>query len=394
MNNKKKRIGMVFLVIAMFVLGIGVGVQGKTQGDDSPESIPMIKLQEAQPKEEIKLTKAEISSINKVCQLIDKQEECIKEKNIEGYMETISTDENQYYWEKKHWFDDIKGEDIKNYHLDYKWIKKISDDTFSVFMNQKYYYNEKNYDLEYENIYRIIDGKAYDYDLKFYDYETEHFKVKTIQDNDHVNWILKELEKAYSIFNERTGEDLKEKVILKIYNDPELLRQSVKLSFGWNFGGWYEYPESIKFINNDKKSDGYKYGIVHEMIHMLTMEQSGNNMPYWMAEGLAMYYAKAGEGRDLKKWNVTLSDLELMDLESDEFDNISGFYMNSEYYIRKFIEVYGEEKLNEVIYGLSEYGIETRTAGETYLECNEKFKETVKKILDIDFNTLCDILQE
>jgi len=332
-------------------------------------------------------TGKDLESINKINNLIKGQENYIKEENKEKYMETISKENTEYYWEKIHWFDDIISADIAEYSIEVLKVDKINDFKFRAHLLQKYHCNEKDYSLKYSNIYTIEDDKILDYDLDFKTIETEHFIVKYLGELELKDWICEEAEKGYSIATENYGEAPKDKTIIKLYDDRELLRQSVKLSFGWQFGGWYEYPESIKFLKLERETKHFSRGIAHELIHKITIGESANNMPYWVAEGLAEYFSKEDSIKDSYQPTFKLIELDKIDLENYE-GNVYEYYKSSRYYIDKIINKYGIDKVKEILKGLSEYGLQEKTNGEIYLENNKRFYEVLQKVLDKSFEEI------
>lgn len=334
----------------------------------------------------------ERSSVEKIRDLVQHQEHCVNEKLKEEYMETISTLESEYVWEKKHWFEDIIQGDITEYSLKIISIEEMESEEYLVKLEQSYVYNHKKYSIEYENIYSILDGRAYDCDLNFKEFETEHFIVKYTGASIKKSWLSKSFEEAYKIATDRIGLSLDDKMIMKLYDDSEVMRQSFKLTFAWEAAGWYEYPESIKFIKMHRNR-GFKYGIAHELIHRITIEKSGNNMPYWFSEGIAVYYSRFSDDNIIQQWNIPLSSLEEMDLEHLDQRFVHLFYNNSAYFVKKFIDLYGEDTLMELLDELKKYGLENRTAGEAYHQSNERFKDSIEKVLEINFHQLCKELE-
>ncbi|WBW98124.1 hypothetical protein [Oceanirhabdus sp. W0125-5] len=370
-----KKGGVYFLVLAISIILI------------SCTSNNNIIKEERRIKDTTSYKSEDIESINKIEDFIKEQEQYIIEKNKEKYMETLSKDEEEYYWEKIHWFDDIISSDIEGYSLEVLKVEKVDDLKFRAELLQKYHCNEKDYSLKYANIYRIKDNKILDYDLDFKTFETEHFIIKYLGKLQLKEWLCEQVEKGYNIATGNYGQTLKDKTIIKLYDDRELLRQSVKLSFGWQFGGWYEYPESIKFLKLKNFTDYFKRGIAHELIHKLTIEEAANNMPYWLAEGLAEHFSKEEGIGDRYQPSYELIELEKIDLENYE-GNIYDYYESSRFYVERMIEAYGIEKVKEILKELSEYGFQEKTNGEIYLENNKKFHEVIQKVLGTTFEEM------
>lgn len=206
-------------------------------------------------------------------------------------------------------------------------------------------------------------------------------------------------EKAYQNVFRRYGERVDHPITIKIYADREILRQSVKLSFAWQFAGWYEYPESIKTTEfGDEET--YQRILEHELIHKLTIKKANNHLPYWFTEGLAVYFADfpntPSQYRTKQHYLSTYGDqwmsieeLERADLEKMKKDEeISLYYDSAGMIVKYMIESYGLEKVKKIVAVLGDYAYQEGTGSEVDKEGIKRFHEVVPAVLGIDVEQL------
>jgi len=216
----------------------------------------------------------------------------INEGNINKYMSTINQSEVEYVAERKSWFRDAVANKINSLSIKLIKTETIGEDEILAQLLQTYKFNGKAYMLNYSLRFIKQNDRWLDSGLDFKTIETDHFVINYLQGlKENAILASQGAEEAYNNIADRIGLKPKDKTVVKLYDDKELLRQSVKLSFGWQFAGWYEFPESIKTMVYGTKDD-YRKVIEHELTHKITIGLSNNNMPYWLSEGLAMYYTE------------------------------------------------------------------------------------------------------
>lgn len=332
-------------------------------------------------------TKGERKLINEIIKI---KEIAVKEKDIKKYMKTINESDKEYYSEQRHWFEDIQASDIENYTLEVKGYTKIDNSTFLVALEQKYRFNNMNYDLEFKQVYKKTSDGIKDCDLNFKIKQTEHFIIKYFDDfEDKIDEFSKGAEKAYDIVLTNYGKVPNDKTVIKLYNDVELLRQSVKLSFAWNFSGWYEYPESIKYMENKGLSSEFFRGIAHEIIHKVTIKQTNNNMPYWFGEGLAEYFSLHENVRNRMRSNKSIKELQKINLERlKDFNEVRDYYVSSTCLVIFIVDKYGKNKLENIIDELGKYPLQEKVIGEIYKENQKTFADVLSKVLGITIEEL------
>ncbi|WP_202710048.1 hypothetical protein [Sporosalibacterium faouarense] len=341
-------------------------------------------------------------TINKVQELINKQLKLINENNMNAYIETLDKSENEYIAEKKAWFRDITNNKVDDFTIKVLETRKTQENNIVAKINQRYRYNGKEYDITYENKYIIDSKKILDSDLNFQSLKTEHFIIKYPESEKNIAKIVSQgSESGYFDIINRLGMEPENKTVIKIYNDLELLRQSVKLTFAWQFGGWYEYPESIKIgiSEFDKKLSDDQYNkkvervVSHELTHKITLTRARNNLPYWLAEGLATHYTDYYDWtpnnfrRFSSLWSI--DDLESRNLEIMTDNNDISKYYRSAGAITTYISYeFGKDKLLEIIEELGHYSYVEGTGVEVDSISIDRFHEVIEKVLGMSIEEL------
>lgn len=334
-----------------------------------------------------------------IIEVIETKREAIIEKNIKKYMSTIDSTNIEFYNEQKRLINNIVNNNIENYTLELIKMEPVDENTVIVTLNQKHKYNYKDFDFTYEEKYiKTLNGWK-DSDINTNIKETNNFIIKYMDNDANLDKIINEAEKGYKEIVERYGREPETKTILKVYSDRELLRQSIDPTIAWEFTGWYELKEALKLYSG--REDEYSYAglISHELTHRITMEDSNNNMPYWFAEGLAMYFANFHEngGDHLEKgwytkedFNLPIRDLELMELESLTDSYNIGRYYGVSGIIVKYIDMkYGRDKLYNIIHELGKYEYSENIENQDFDKQNQqKLREVIKNVLEIDLDSL------
>ncbi|MBB6216861.1 hypothetical protein HNQ80_002966 [Anaerosolibacter carboniphilus] len=332
---------------------------------------------------------------------INQQEKLVLQKDVEAYIGTLSWESPEYVAEKKSWMRDIKSSDIQDYQLKIEDMD-IRDNQAFVEVNQSYRLKDDLYEVRYP--LRLVKerGSWKDGDLKFENMKTKHFIIKYFSSSTKYAEKIRDVcEIAYENVQKRYGEGIEGTTVIKLYKDKEMLRQSVKLSFGWQFAGWYEYPESIKTTEFENAED-YREILEHELIHKLTIKKAENNLPYWFAEGLAMYFSNFQNEPEIysmkdyylntykNKW-MTIEKLEKLNLEiMEDEEEIQNYYDGAGMIVKFMIDTYGEERVKKIIEALGSYDYLEGTGAEVDTVSIQRFHEVIPKILEIDVTELDD----
>lgn len=328
-------------------------------------------------------------------ELIQRQLSAINENNMDKYLETLNASESEYIAERKSWFRDIQLNNIKDLKIVILSIESLEYEEAIVNVEQSYTFNEESYVTIFPMRYIKLDDKWVDSDIAFSVFNSEHFVVKYPHGlAENATLAVNGAEEAYESIVKKIGIEPKDRTVIKLYNEKETLRQSVKLSFAWQFAGWYEYPESIKSMVYDTQQD-YKEVIEHELTHKITIGLSNNNLPYWFAEGLAMYFTKFYDydinimNKNMLNNMWSISELEKQNLETMT-DNIeiSRYYNSSGLIVNFIVQEFGKEKLKELINELGEYQYLEGTGAEIDKTSIQRFHEVTLDILGMSIEEL------
>ncbi|KXG74744.1 hypothetical protein [Thermotalea metallivorans] len=345
-------------------------------------------------------SKEEEKAKREIIDLIKYQEKLVNEKKVDEYVSTLSWKSPEYVAEKKSWMRDIKNNDIQGYTLAVEKIEIVDQQVAYVDIIQNYHFQNKNYQMRYPLVVMKERGSWKDGDLKFNSIYTEHFEIKYFDSSKkYAKKIRTVCEEAYENVKERYGEAVEGITVIKLYKDKEMLRQSVKLSFGWQFAGWYEYPESIK-TTEFEDAQQYREILEHELIHKLTIKKSNNNLPYWFAEGLAMYFSNFENQPEIystKTYYVNsyrdhwmnIEQLEKLNLEAMEREEeISNYYDGSGMIVKFMIETYGLNAVKKIVEVLGQYDYQEGTGAEVDRISVKRFHQVVPKVLGISVDEL------
>lgn len=324
---------------------------------------------------------------------IGKQERYVNKKDMIKYMETISKEQPEYVAEKKSWMRDIQMNDISDYTLKIEDLEILDKDRVVVRLKQSYAYEGKKYAIHIPLLLVKENGQWKDHDLVFEEISTIHFQIKYVKGlRKYAQAVANICETAYRNVWHRYGEKIKDSTIIKLYEDEEILRQSVKLSFRWQFAGWYEYPESIKTTKFEEE-ESYRKVLEHELMHKLTIKASNNNMPYWFTEGLAVYFANfPNEPKEHRKKSYYLNQykdqaMDILKLEKANLEKmkdakeIANYYDSAGMIVKFMVQKYGLKKVKEIVEALGEFPYQEGTGIEVDQEAIKKFHQVLPKVL-------------
>lgn len=339
------------------------------------------RIENAKPeavKEEPEAFKRALQEVEKT---VDNKQKAVRQKNLNEYMRTVNSEDKEYYAEQRHWFQDILINDIKDYKLQILNVEKNDDDSYLVDLSQSYTFKERKSSLKYTAVFKKNGTVMVDCGLNFKQRETEHFIIKYMEKSeDLADCFSRAAEEGYDMALERYGKVPEDKTEIKIYDDMETLRQFVKLSFQWDMAGWYEYSESIKFIG--LKDEVKSQGLAHELIHKITINETNNNMPYWLAEGIATHYTEKEISVGSQKNRYNIEELQSLDLETlTDNTAVLNYYKSSQAMVEYIIRNYGEAALKDILKELSKYPFEDLTGREVNMKNTELFDKTAKKVL-------------
>lgn len=328
-----------------------------------------------------------------VVNLIKTKEKLVKSANLEDYIKTLDPEDKELQIEQSNWMTDIKQNPIDSYSLDLLKLEQIDANTYKAKLRQQYKRNGKSFRLDYYNKYKVIDGKAYDAGNYFEELKKGNVTIEyAAADKKIAEDVIDDMNKLYNENITRWGLTPKRPLVVKMFDDIEELRQSIKLSM-WQCAGWYEYGESVKMLVDKSTAtrDRIKTVVNHEMTHMFTVEKSGGNLAYWFSEGLASYYEvpqnqRSTENlyRDMDVDLLSIDELEALELEKlEDRQEISNYYGNSHLITAFLIEKYGEDKISKLLEALNNFPPLSGATSENDEYYREYLHQAVPEVLGI-----------
>ncbi len=294
-----------------------------------------------------------------IAQLIETKEQSVKNGDLELLLSTIDPNDQELQTEQTNWLKDIKDNPVGNYSLKLLKLEETGAGIYKAKLKQEYTRGDKSYSLDYYNKYLLVGNRLVDAGNYFEVLQQGNITIdyapsaKTLAQGtiESLNALYQENIKRWKLTPNRP-------LVIKMFDDVEELRQSIKLSM-WQCGGWYEYGESVKILtaNRSMSKDQVLNVVGHEMTHLFTVEKAGGNLAYWFSEGLASYY-EGTEGRQSpqalrRSMNVkllTIDELEELELEKlEDPQQISNYYNNAHLIVAYIVENYGEEKLMVIL---------------------------------------------
>lgn len=318
--------------------------------------------------------------------------------DLNAYIATVNPNDDYYLNEQKRWFSEMSHDEIKNLSFEIKAIEILDPDTCIVEIIQKHDYKE-HIEITYPLKMIQISGVWYDAGYPFEVKKTERYTLKYMPDETRVYAFLDVINTAYDnleeIFEERPDPNFE----IKLYSDRELLRQRTIPTIGWLFTGWGEANESLKIYTGHTSIDGYRGTLQHELIHHITMNICQNNLPGWLADGIALhygnYYLQGGNpfelgyaSKDELAWTIEkLSRDDLWDA-SDQSET-ENWYNASAMYVAFIIDQYGHDGLMAVFYKAGEKPYHENILNEDFSKKNsETFDEVIEVLWSINSETL------
>lgn len=289
-----------------------------------------------------------------VAQLVESKEQSVKNGDLKLLLSVLDPKDQELQTEQTNWLKDIQDNPIQDYSLKLLKLEKTGEGVYKAKLRQEYTRGQQHYRLDYYNKYlraadQLVDGGNY-FEVLQQDHVTIYYapSAKELAQN-----TIESLNELYQKNIERWKLTPDRPIVIKMFDDIEELRQSIKLSM-WQCGGWYEYGESVKILTaNRSMTKAQVLNVVgHEMTHLFTVEKAGGNLAYWFSEGLATYYEGAGQqsARELeeamKSKLLTIDELERIELEKlEDPKQISNYYNNAHLIVAYLIEHYGEAKM-------------------------------------------------
>jgi hypothetical protein len=284
----------------------------------------------------------------------------VNNENLSSYLSTIYPDDH-YRQEQKRWFEDaVQFIDPKSFQITIKKYKKLSGDRYQVEIIQSYQKKHKQYVLQYPVYVQKTKQGWKDADT----FENEvHRGSLTVKYSDLVlktqaKRSLAVLSMTSHVLNRKWNWHPKQ-IEAKLYQNPEIFRQSVKLSLPSWAGGWNEAKQSIKLVVGKTDISSLNHGLAHEYTHQLLSDMTNDNASYWLQEGAAMYYEaffskeKPNIERDFQPYSIR--ELENMNLEQLKDQDAYQYYLSCYIQFHRLIDKFGEKKIASVLQQLHQF---------------------------------------
>lgn len=330
--------------------------------------------------------------------LIEAKVQSVNNTDIEKLMSILDPEDLELQTEQSNWLVDIKQNPIQEYSLDLLKLEQIDEDIYKARLRQIYKKDNKEYKLEYNNEYKRINGKIFDAGNYFEELKQGNITIKYTEANKNLaEKIINDMNQLYDENISRWNITPSRPLVIKMYDDIEELRQSIKFSM-WQCAGWYEYGESVKMYMTKSLADEerIKQVVNHEMTHLFTVEKSAGNLAYWLSEGIASYYevqqSQKAPKQLIRGMNInllTIEELESMELEKlENRQKISDYYNNSHLVTAFIIERYGEDKIIGILNELGKLPSFKGTTSVNDEHYRKYLSEVLPKVLGIaDYQT-------
>ena len=318
--------------------------------------------------------------------------DALKAKDLDSYMTTISKSDEYYINEQKRWFTEMTKDGMKDYQFDVMEIEQKDENTIVATINQKHFYNAQ-FDITYPLKFVLEEGEWKDAGYDFLVYEGEGFTIKYMEGETKVEAFADLVEKAYKNLAEVFEEKPDENFQIKLFHDREMLRQRSIPSIGWLFTGWGEANESLKIYTGHEEIEQYLGTLQHEIVHHITMRICNNNLPGWLADGVALEYGSYLQSGGNAITNKTATKEQLVG-DFDFLENADGlweateqsqtwsWYDTAHMYTYFIIEKYGHDKLMDMFYEAGKKPYNENVMNPNFEKQNaETMSEVLEKVL-------------
>lgn len=298
--------------------------------------------------------------------ILREKEQAVNQKNQSQFLSIIDQENSFYVQEQIRWFSDaIRYIDPNSFHLELIHVYPQQGNHFCADVKQSFRKNGNLYSVVMPIRIRKTEEGWRDSDLDFLRLQNGPVVVSyTRPEMEEKAYIaLDTIKRALYVIQNRYHWNPK-RVEVKLYHDPELFRQSVKLSLPIWAGGWNEDKQSIKLIVSKEEPNRFASAIVHELTHQMVSDLTQDNAAYWLQEGAAMYYEthllpglheeKLPE-EDQVKPKYTLAELQKLNLEKLPDQDAYQYYYSSYQLFRFLIDEFGEERMDQLFKQLRQY---------------------------------------
>lgn len=291
----------------------------------------------------------------------DQRTEMVKNRDLTGFLRSISqTTDSFYYYEQLRWLQDaIDSINLPSYQVKVKKITKEQGFYIAEVVQEYQKQQQKHHITSRFALQKTPSGwlaKEYFVNLKQEGSIKVYYAHPKLQDK--AVFALHCAKEAIAFLGENFGWK-PQQVIVKLYDQPETFRTSVKLSLPHWAAGWHEHKEAIKLIGSYDLSF-LRDAITHELTHQMVSDLTHDNASYWLQEGAAMTYESLllpnRQSSELpKELRYSLKQLGELDLESLKDQEALRYYLSSKDLFQFLLGKYGQEKMKIVFQELRKY---------------------------------------
>ncbi|SFJ72668.1 peptidase MA family metallohydrolase [Thermoflavimicrobium dichotomicum] len=329
-----------------------------------------------------------------ILKIVAQKEQAVNKKDWGVYQSVLDAEKPFYKQEQKRWFEDaIKYIDPGSFRLKVLSLSRKTPHEYQAWIDQSYRKNGKKYAIQYPLRFRYTPMGWKDADLIFHqvknDFISAYFTDLSLKEEGVL--ALNVLKKAARILKEKYRWEPKQ-VEVKLYHQPELFRQSIKLSLPQWAVGWHEANQAIKFIGGVISKEEMASGMVHELIHQMISELTNDNAAYWLQEGAATYYERhllgTSDNIQIPSIVYSLPELEKIHLESLPSDQAYLYYQSCYRIFDFLIQQYGEKKVKELFSQLAKKAYLDQESDQKQERTVRRTKEAIKEVLGISSEQL------
>jgi hypothetical protein len=332
-------------------------------------------------------------------QLIKQKEDAVNGKDQVRFLAVISGRDPFYSNEQKRWFADaIRFIDPGSFQLKVTSMTPRNENLFQVWVQQTYKRHGDTYDVRYPLLIKKTEQGWKDVDLAFRQISHSVVTIRFMDESllDEAQTALDTLQRAVYLFRHRYGW-VPKRVEVKLYQDTEMFRQSVKPSLPSWAAGWHESGESIKFVAGMSEVGALSSGLVHELTHQMMSELTHDNAAYWLQEGAAMYYERhllpgLYRQQDAEQKSkvplLPLSQLEQINLEKLSNQEAYQYYQSCYHLFQFMIKQYGEKHVQDLLTVLKRSEEIQQDSADKMKFINGRTREAMKQILGVSIAEL------
>lgn len=253
------------------------------------------------------------------------------------------------------------------------------------------------FNVRADNMMRVLEQLA-----TYEAVESEHYRVVVLPEQDELlgKYMSKFLEEAHEGLVERFGYEPPGKTTIEIMKDHQWFSgRTTGLPFIPTVGACTGKVVALASPRATRKPFNWSRVMVHEVAHVITLQQTDFNIPHWFTEALAV---ESEETPRPQPWNtmllervperkrlLNLDTINLGFIRPEQAEDRQMAYCQAQLYAQYMVEKYGEDALPKMLrayrQGLTtdraikaSFGVEKEEFEQGYLEFLDKVVKTLK----------------